>query len=76
MMISQNHTKTRNLNAPAKSHLKRQITHEKSEPLSKSIKIGEEAKIKLNAMKKADLIKHCEELLEEKKQSDERQDLS
>ena len=39
MMISQKHTKPENLNVPGKSHLKRQITHEKVEaennPLNK-----------------------------------------
>ena len=63
MMISQKHTKPGNLNVPGKSHLKRQITHEKVEPLNKSIKICDKGKVKLNNMKKADLIKHCQDLL-------------
>ena len=54
-MISQEHTKMKNMNAPVKSHLKRKIILAKSEPQNKSIKIGDEIKEpKLNAMKKAD----------------------
>ena len=65
MMLSQKNTKTKNMNGLGKSQLKRQITHEKNEPLDKFIKIGDEAKIKLNNMKKADLVRYCEEILEE-----------
>ena len=66
MMISQEHTKMKTRNAPVKSHLKRKISLAKSEPLNKSIKIGDdikEPKINLNTMKKADLINYYEELL-------------
>ena len=65
-MISQEHTKMETRNAPVKSHLKRKISLAKSEPLNKSIKIGDdikEPKINLNTMKKADLANYCEELL-------------
>ena len=54
-MISQEHTKIKDMNAPVKSHLKRKIILAKSESQNKSIKIGDEIKEpKLNAMKKAD----------------------
>ena len=50
------------MTVPAKSQLKRKITPPKSEPFTKSIKISDE--IKLNTLKKADLVKFCEELIE------------
>ena len=46
--------------------LKRKVTPTKNEPVTKSIKInseGNENIDKVNAMKKADLIKRCEELI-------------
>ena len=55
-MVSKEHTKN-NMNAPVKSHLKRKTTPAK---ISDGIK---EAKVKLNTMKKADLVKYCEDLL-------------
>ena len=56
----------KNVNVPVKSHLKRKITPPKIEPLNKSIKISDEPKeanAKLSAMKKADLVRFCEEIL-------------
>ena len=56
------------MNAPGKSNLKRKTIPAQSEPLNKSIKISDESKdskINLNTMKKADLIKYCEELLQQ-----------
>ena len=49
------------------SHLKRKSAPTKNEPLNKSTKIGTEANetsIKLNAMKKSDLVKYCEKMLQ------------
>ena len=55
------------MTVPAKSQLKRKIIPPKSEPFTKSIKISDE--IKLNTLKKADLVKFCEELIEKKRKS-------
>ena len=59
------------MNAPGKSNLKRKTIPAKSEPLNKSIKIADEykdGKINLNSMKKADLIRYCEDLLQQNNQ--------
>ena len=53
------------MTAHGRAPLKRKITPANNEPLDKAIKIGDDHKEtkQLNAMKKSDLVRYCQELL-------------
>ena len=54
------------MDSQRKSQLKRKVTPTKTEPVSKAVKVEIKEANKLNAMKKNDLVRYCQELLSEK----------